>query len=44
MALDILNSGQYDLVILDEIGTVTQMNCFKHGLQQGFKAQRGIEY
>ena len=83
LALDILNSGQYDLVILDEIGTalskgvlsedrvlevvqqrneetnlvmtgrgmsdrlmdqadtVTQMNCFKHGLQQGFKAQPG---
>ena len=86
MALDILNSGQYDLVILDEIGTalskgvlsedrvlevirqrnektslvltgrgigekflnqadtVTQMNCLKHGLQQGLKAQPGIEY
>jgi cob(I)alamin adenosyltransferase len=86
LSLDILNSGQYDLVILDEIGTalskgvlsedqvlevvqqrneetnlvmtgrgmsdrlmdqadtVTQMNCFKHGLQRGIKAQAGIEY
>lgn len=86
VALEILKSGDYDLVILDEIGTalskgvlsedrvleviqqknektslvltgrgisenllmqadtVTQMNCLKHGLQQGLKAQPGIEY
>lgn len=86
VALEILKSGEYDLVILDEIGTalskgvlsedrvlevirqrnektslvltgrgigekflnqadtVTQMNCLKHGLQQGLKAQPGIEY
>ena len=85
-ALEILKSGEYDLVILDEIGTaiskgvlsedrvmeviqqrnentslvmtgrgvsenllnqadtVTRMNCLKHGLQQGIKAQPGIEY
>jgi cob(I)alamin adenosyltransferase len=85
-AREILKSGDYDLVILDEIGTavtkgvlsedrvleviqqrstktslvltgrgigqklldqadtVTQMNCLKHGLEQGLKAQPGIEY
>ncbi len=86
MALEILKSGDYDLVFLDEIGTavakgvlsedrvlevirqrsektslvltgrgisqklqdqadtVTQMNGLKHGLEQGLKAQPGIEY
>lgn len=86
VGLEVLQSGQYDLVILDEIvtamtkgvlsedrvlegihqknekthlvmtgrgasdrlmeqaDTVTQMQCFKHGMQQGFKAQKGIEF
>ncbi|MFH0789766.1 MAG: cob(I)yrinic acid a,c-diamide adenosyltransferase [Pseudomonadota bacterium] len=86
VAWEILKSGRYDLVVLDEIGTaiskgvlsedrvlevirqrhekthlvmtgrgmsdrlmdqadtVTQMNCLKHGFQQGLKAQPGIEY
>ncbi len=81
-----LKSGNYDLVILDEIGTailkgvlaeekvleiirrkaektslvltgrgisdrlmkqadtITRMDCLKHGLKQGLKAQVGIEY
>ena len=86
LAQEVLQSGKYDLVILDEIGTamakgvlsedqvlevirqkkekthlvltgrgisdrlmaqadtVTQMYSLKHGLQQGLKSQKGIEF
>ncbi len=30
--------------LISDADTVTEMHCLKHGLQEGWKAQKGVEY